>query len=56
MGESGRSEPRSPVVRAGMRSVERRREVVERAIDRAAQRRVPCARPDIPTTEEILGG
>ena len=56
MGESGTIRPRSPVVRAGMRSVERRREVVERAIDRVAQRRVPCARPDIPTTEELLDG
>jgi hypothetical protein len=27
-----------------------------RAIQRAEQRRIPCARPDIPTTEEIVGG
>ncbi|MET0773480.1 MAG: hypothetical protein ABWZ82_10380 [Candidatus Limnocylindrales bacterium] len=56
IGESGRSEPRAPAVLAGMRSVERRRQVVARAIRRAVQRRVPCARPDIPTTEDILGG
>jgi hypothetical protein len=56
MGEAGRSEPRAPAVLAGMRSVERRREVVTRAIERAVDRRIPCARPEIPTTEEILGG
>jgi hypothetical protein len=56
IGESGRSEPRAPAVLAGMRAVERRREVVNQAIRRAERRRVPCARPDIPTTEEILGG
>jgi hypothetical protein len=56
MGDSGRSEPRSPAVRAGMRSVERRRVVMGRAIELAEERRVPCARPDIPTTEEIVGG
>jgi hypothetical protein len=56
IGEAGRSEPRSSVVLAGMRSVERRRAVMARSIERAERRRVPCARPDIPTTEEILGG
>jgi hypothetical protein len=56
IGDSGRSEPRSPAVLAGMRSVERRRVMMARAVERAEQRRVPCARPDIPTTEEIVGG
>jgi hypothetical protein len=56
IGESGRSEPRAPAVLAGMRSVERRREVLNRAIRRAERRRIPCARPEIRTTEEILGG
>jgi hypothetical protein len=56
LGDSGRSEPRSPAVQAGMRSVDRRRDVMARAIQRAEQRRIPCARPDIPTTEEIVGG
>lgn len=56
MGEMGRSEPRSAEVRSGMRAIERRITAMERAVERARDRRIPCARPDIPTTEEILGG
>jgi hypothetical protein len=56
MGDMGRSEPRSPAVRSAMRSVDRRVASMMRAVDRAERQGVPCARPDIPTTEEILGG
>lgn len=56
IGEAGRSEPRSAAVRAGMRTIERRIRAMDRAIQRAVAADIPCARPDIPTTEEILGG
>jgi hypothetical protein len=56
MGEMGRSEPRSPAVRSGMRAIERRVGAMQRAVARARDQGIPCARPDIPTTEEIVGG
>jgi hypothetical protein len=56
MGEMGRSEPRSPAVRSGMRAIDRRIGAMERAVARARDQGIPCARPDIPTTEEIVGG
>lgn len=56
IGEAGRSEPRSGAVRMGMRAIDRRIADMERAIERAADQGIPCARPDIPSTEEILGG
>jgi hypothetical protein len=56
VGEAGRSEPRSGAVRMGMRTIERRIAAMDRAIERAAEQGIPCARPDIPSTEEILGG
>jgi hypothetical protein len=56
LGELGRSEPRSSAVRSGMRAVDRRIGAMERAVARARDQGIPCARPDIPTTEEIVGG
>jgi hypothetical protein len=55
IGESGRSEPRSTRVRTAMRTVERRLASLERAIERAEAQGIPCARPRIPTTDEIIG-
>ncbi len=56
IGEAGRSEPRSGAVRMGMRTIERRITAMDRAIERAVAAGIPCARPDIPSTDEILGG
>ena len=56
IGAMGRSEPRSAEVRSGMRAVDRRVTSMMRAVARAERQGIPCARPDIPTTEEILGG
>lgn len=55
-GEMGRSEPRSAMVRSGMRAIERRIDAMDRAIERARDAGIPCARPAIPSTEDILGG
>lgn len=56
IGESGRSQPRSPEVRRAMQTLERRRDTFERRVAEAIGRDIPCARPRIPTTEEIIGG